>query len=317
MTGNPMSPQAQQATASPPRNTLTAPLAHYVPELTPEMRLMPARPLAHFEHAMGIISRMDPGKGTMHLVKDALDGHREVNRRLAQAKLAATANDSWLVAHGFVKPSTGDGVSGRTFVDWLLGPFWRAPERTDGLCRVDPAMCAGWNRLHGHASSAGSDIGTIHVLDAEARTQGTESAVGYWIEPFPLVWMSRGRSRVDLYARHGAELLLHLGIAAIAPARRLRLQRVFCTDSIVALHCDDAEFGAGPTPALLPFPRLSVPLLEDYGVRWQRDKLLVTPRSPRLAGFARHGGTAARRLSQLDRWRPSSWRRMVVEQGYV
>jgi hypothetical protein len=300
---------------TPLQNRAGAPLHTYVPDWPPELSIVPAQPLAAVDRDGEVIAELDPGRGGKALVEPLSTFKRALDRRLNARARPGAAADSWLLGHGFVKEPSGRGVSGNTFINWLFGPFWRPSQETD-LCRVPAWACIGWNRRQRPALAAEAALAVARELDDQTRRGDTERAIGHWFAPFPLVLMGEGQHRVDLYGAHGLPLLVQLRIATLAPAASLRLQRVLGCDDLLALHCLEPRFcGRGESTALLPFPALTVPLLEAYGVRWARGRHVVTPCSRALRDAGEHPSNDPTR--GWRRWRPRVWRQLLLSQCYV
>ena len=104
--------------------------------------------------------------------------------------------------------STGTGIGGFAFVDWLLGSFWEF-EDTFQVCQVEPWMCIGWNRKQRAPENLNAANSIVARLDSDTLNNIGERAIGKWLSPFPLVFMREGQNRVDLHIAH-SNLAMHL-----------------------------------------------------------------------------------------------------------
>lgn len=241
----------------------------------------------------------------------------EVDRRLVKSAQTRTL-DPWLVEHGFVNLPTGRGVPGATMLRWLLGPTFldRDAASLEPEVAVAPAwMCLGWNRKQRPRLSPGAATRLAEFLAQDTRSGGREKAIGYWIRPFSLVLMAEGQNRIDVHAEHDLAVVMQLRQRHMPHADRLQLQAVFGTKSLVALHLSHGVDGGLTLTSLLPFPALSLPVFEAYGVRWRAGHHVVTPRSAALRHASGYTSNQAHR--GWKRWFPSSWKSMILGDGYV
>jgi hypothetical protein len=214
-----------------------------------------------------------------------------------------------------VKKPAGTGIGTEQFARWIFGRFWYRNHETE-LCEVPAWACIGWNRRQRARVSPDAAAAIAQDLNQQTLYRGHQRATGTWFAPFPLVLIGEGKHRVDLFAEHDLHLLIRLTRSTLAPPTSLRLKRVLGCDDVVALECGDSSFcGGSHRCELLPLPDLAVPLLEAYGVRWAAGRHLLTPRDRALRHAADHPNNDPTR--GIERWRPRSWRSMLLSQAYV
>lgn len=293
------------------------PLREYLPAWPAGLGITPARPLPALDVDGAHIAELEPGLGGRALVEPITDFKRELDRRLVFAAGRDAPPDPWLLDRGFIKEPSGKGVCGRNLLRWLFGPFVLDDQVGGELCRVPAWMCIGWNRYQRPPLPRQEGLEVAEWLDQHTRTKDREQAIGFWVEPFPLVVMSEGQNRIDLFHALDQPVLVRLRRARMVSPSLLQMQRVVGCDDMVALSWRPRNWwrARGANTALLPFPALSVPALEAYGVRWSRVPYVLTPQAAALRGAGEHPWNHP--TTGVHRWRPSSWRPMLLSQGYV
>jgi hypothetical protein len=149
------------------------------------------------------------------------------------------------------------------------------------LLTVDPwLVTGGFRKRKWHDLTQGEFEAFADSLDACTRLG--DPALGsttQWLEPFPLLWATEGKNRVQLYQDLERPMPTLALPCRFLPAESLRLYRSVLNDSVWLLRWVDeamptawaARMARHDTgPIVMPFPDEGVPLLLSYGVKADR-----------------------------------------------
>ena len=199
------------------------------------------------------------------LFKDALD-------RVQNAAQVQEADCNLIQRHGLTvnevrSSSFRPAVLPTQFAELILGPFCGPVERAKVRACVPAWAALGWVRKKAHldapplvANAARTLLASMYRETRRSRFAGTASCYG----GIPLFICSDGKSRGAFHRTHGFRQMIRVRAGEFPDAAALRVQRVAFHPKLIALHW---QHGTKKETALLPFPALSLPILESYGVR--------------------------------------------------
>lgn len=201
------------------------------------------------------------------LLKDAVDrvrdaeGHEIAIRIDDRARLAAH-NINADELRKFDKEGAGVLTEPISFVQLIMGPFIGTYESKIWQVRAPSWSVLGWQfkHLNKSLSQEASPREYMEKVIEASPVKATASCFG----GIPLFISGEGKNRCSFHHQHELSQLVGIRLGPYPDARVLRLQSVAFVSDFVALHC--YQNGQKIT-ALLPFPKLSIPLLEAHGVQ--------------------------------------------------
>lgn len=151
------------------------------------------------------------------------------------------------------------------------------------LTAVDPwIVCGGLRKLSWLACTKSELQAMAPLLDADTRVGGTRlGSTTTWLDPLPVLFAKEGKNRIHMYQNFGMELLTTAERGKFLPSKALRLYRSPWNSDVWALRYVgglDSEWEARMQHrvrrigdvAVLPFPKVGVPLLTAHGVARDR-----------------------------------------------
>lgn len=86
------------------------------------------------------------------------------------------------------------------------------------------------------------------------------------VGPFPLYMAGEGKHRVLLFRKHSIDIVADIKYKKYPRAESLRIHKALWRN-IYYISCNEKEFSETGKPIKLAFPELTLPLLNEYGVK--------------------------------------------------
>lgn len=202
------------------------------------------------------------------LFKDAVDRVRDAEGkkttiRSEDRKILAAHNVDANALREIDKARSGSLTGPMNFVQLVLGPFIGEYGSTIGQIRIPSWSALGWQFKYLNESALTEESAFKFLMQTiePSLPRATATCFG----GIPLFVSGEGKNRGSFHRRYEFNQLVEIRTGSYPDAHELRLQSVAFVCDFVALHCFQ---GRQKTTALLPLPKLSVPLLEAYGVQW-------------------------------------------------
>lgn len=202
------------------------------------------------------------------LLKDAIDRvrHAEFGEKIA----ISNADSMLLKKHDidaeelrkFEKPGTGKITGPINFSHLIIGHFAGGWGSTINKVRIPPWSVLGWQRKYLSNLNHTKNDAAEYLKSRIELSQPVATAT--CIGGIPLFVSGEGKNRGTYHRRHNFDQLVNLRVASYPNASDLRLQRVALHPHLLVLHYYQNGIRSSN---LLPFPQLSMPILEAYGVK--------------------------------------------------
>jgi hypothetical protein len=172
--------------------------------------------------------------------------------------------------------SRHDGVSYRPGIDpeayaISLLPFIDTSHSFNELCaQVDPFHVIGskYRRLSSGGLSESEVMDTLNEKTIETHTTNggdPEAAYYYKIGTLPMYYAGEGKNRVSLFQKHNRTIAAIVKTLSFPEANKLTVVR-YWPYRIYGLMYSGLE-------QVLPFPEVSLPIIEEYGVTRRKQKI--------------------------------------------
>lgn len=162
------------------------------------------------------------------------------------------------------------------FAELLVSPFYEFTKDDKKLISISANLVAGapWQ---GHAQKSRKEALELFAEFNEdtAKDSTRIGALAHWYKPFPFIQAGEGKNRVSLAQAHNIPYLAQNQTRQMLDASTLAIRKVWFSNHWL-LQCSSANQISGGADApfrlkegefLIPFPKLTVQLMKQYGVQ--------------------------------------------------